>query len=173
MPDRRALLLGALTLFSGATSAPARAQGEPLPTPRGEVVLTVTGTIGRTNAAGEARFDRSMLEALGLRSLVTWTPWTDGEIAFEGVPGRDVIAAVEAHGREVRASALDDYECTIPLVDFERYDVLLALRMNGRQLAVRDKGPIWIVYPWSTHPELDDQATRRRSVWQLATLHVS
>jgi hypothetical protein len=72
----------------------------------------------------------------------------------------------------VRAHALNDFESTIPLADFELYPVLLATRIDGRRLEVRDKGPIWIVYPWSTYPELDDLATRRKSVWQLRSLRV-
>ena len=60
----------------------------------------------------------------------------------------------------------------IPIDDFHRYDVLLAVRMNGQLMRTRDKGPIWIVYPWSRHPELDDFLTREKSVWQLNALHV-
>jgi hypothetical protein len=60
----------------------------------------------------------------------------------------------------------------IPIDDFHRYDVLLAVRMNGQLMRTRDKGPIWIVYPWSGHPELDDFLTREKSIWQLNALHV-
>jgi hypothetical protein len=68
--------------------------------------------------------------------------------------------------------ALNEYQQTIPISDFASYDVLLAFRMNGRPMRLRDKGPIWIVYPWSDHPELDDFLTRAKSVWQLNALHV-
>ena len=140
--------------------------------PRDRVILTVTGAIGNTNAPGRAEFDLATLERLGVAKLTTWTPWTEGEIAFEGVRARRLMAAVDAKGTEVRAVALNDYTYTIPLDDFERYDVLLATRMNGQLMRVRDKGPVWIVYPWSEHPELDDFATREKSVWQLNALHV-
>jgi hypothetical protein len=82
------------------------------------------------------------------------------------------MEAVGARGSEVEVRALNDYKEVIPLDDFDKYDVLLAMRMNGRLMKVRDKGPIWIVYPWSEHPELDDFATREKSVWQLNVLHV-
>jgi hypothetical protein len=140
--------------------------------PRDRVVLTVTGAIGVTNAPGRADFDLAALERLGLRRLTTWTPWTDGDLRFEGVWARRLMEAVRARGTAVDALALNDYEQTIPLEDFDKYDVLLATRVNGQRLRVRDKGPIWIVYPWSEHPELDDFATREKSVWQLSALHV-
>jgi hypothetical protein len=140
--------------------------------PRHPVVLTVTGAIGITNAPGRADFDLLAIELLGLVGLTTWTPWTEGEIQFGGVWARRLMEAVRANGTEVDALALNDYEQTIPLEDFAKYDVLLATRVNGRPMRVRDKGPIWIVYPWSEHPELDDFETRKKSVWQLSALHV-
>ena len=146
--------------------------GEKLAPPQDQVILTVTGAIANTNAPGRADFDLGNLEQLGLTKLVTWTPWTEGEIEFEGVLARRLMAAVGAEGTEVQATALNDYEEAIPLADFQSYDVLLALRMNRRPMRVRDKGPVWIIYPWSGHPELDDFLTREKSVWQLTALDV-
>lgn len=173
MLDRRVFLQvhGALALW--AIALPIASNGEEsLASPRDRVVLTVTGAIGNTNAPGRAELDRAMLERLGVVKLTTWTPWTEGEVEFEGVWARHLMEAVDAQGTEVRAVALNDYEHVVPLEDFQRYDVLLAMRMNGQLMRVRDKGPIWIVYPWSDHPELDDFATREKSVWQLNALHV-
>jgi hypothetical protein len=156
-----------------ATALPVgAAAGEALAPPRGQIVLTVTGAIESTNAPGRADFDVANLEHLGLSKLTTWTPWTKGEIEFEGVLARRVMEAVGARGTEVGAFALNEYQQTIPIKDFESYDVLLAFRMNGRPMRLRDKGPVWIVYPWSDHPELDDFVTRAKSVWQLNGLHV-
>lgn len=147
-------------------------RADQLPRPTGRVILTVDGAITRTNAPGMAEFDREMLERLGLTRLRTWTPWTEGESEFQGVAARRLMEAVGATGTSVRALALNDFESSIPLADFERYPVLLATRIDGKQLEVRDKGPIWIVYPWTGNPELNDLPTRRKSVWQLKSLHV-
>jgi hypothetical protein len=146
-------------------------RAEDLP-PHERVILTVTGALANADASGRIEFDLNAIERLGLAKLITWTPWTDGEVEFEGVWARRLMEAVGARGTEVEARALNDYKEWIPIEDFERYDVLLATRMKGQILQVRDKGPIWIVYPWSGHPELDDFATREKSVWQLSALHV-
>lgn len=159
----------AFCAVGGSIAAPGE---ETLAPPHDEVILTVTGAIANTTAPGRADFDRANLEQLGLTKLVTWTPWTEGEIEFEGVLARRLMAAVGAKGTEVHATALNQYEEAIPLADFQSYDVLFALRMNGRPMRVRDKGPIWIIYPWADHPELDDFLTREKSVWQLTTLDV-
>ena len=54
--------------------------------PEGKVVLTITGRITETNADGAAEFDLAMLEAIGMKSFTTTTPWFDGPVTFEGVP---------------------------------------------------------------------------------------
>jgi hypothetical protein len=168
---RKFLFQGLLAL--GIAAAPiSTGVGENSAPPQTPAILTVTGAIAYTNGSGRAAFDITGLERLGVTKLVTWTPWTEGEVEFEGILARRLMEAVGASGSEIDAPALNDYEQTIPMDDFYSYDVLLALRMNGDPMRVRDKGPIWIVYPRSDHPELDDFITREKSVWQLTALHV-
>jgi hypothetical protein len=168
--QRRAFVLAAgLALGLAGTGA---ARAEALPEPAGPVLLTVTGRIRNTNADGAARFDRAMLEALGVRRLATSTAWTEGRTEFEGVLARDLLDAVGAEGSSVLATALNDYSVTIPLDELRRYPVLLALKMNGQYLKIMDKGPVWIVYPRDQHTELQDSLTDKKWVWQLRELRV-
>jgi hypothetical protein len=83
-----------------------------------------------------------------------------------------VLEAVRARGRTVVASALNDYLIEIPVSDFQDYPVLFALKMNGRELTVRDRGPIWIVYPRDDFPELRNERVNARWVWHLNALMV-
>jgi hypothetical protein len=138
----------------------------------GPVVLTVSGNIANANAGGAFKFDRAMLESLGVTTLKTTTVWTTGEVEFEGVLVRDVLNAAGAHGSEVVATALNDYVATLPLTELYRYPVMLAFKMNGEYMHVRDKGPIWIVYPRDQFPELQTSMTDKKWVWQLRELEV-
>ena len=160
-----------LALFLLLCSLPAMA-ADALPRPTGAVMLTVTGSIANTNVGKEARFDRAMLEKLGVQTMRTSTTWTTGVKTFEGVLARDVMKAVGAKGTELRAIALNDYVVKIPMEDFERYDVLLAFRMDGQDLTARDKGPLWVVYPRDTHRELNDSKFDARWAWQLKRFDV-
>jgi hypothetical protein len=161
--------LAAIVMFA----APALGQAlEPLPAPAGPVILTVAGSIAVTNGDSGAAFDRDMLYALGISELTTTTPWTDGQRVFSGVLGRAVLARVGAEGTTVLAFALNDYTVEIPMEDFEKYDVLLATEMDGEEMLVSDKGPIWIVYPRDSDPELQDRRMHDRWVWQLKALQV-
>lgn len=155
----------ALTMTTAATA-------ETLPVPSGDVILTITGDIGVRNAANGAEFDREMLNALESGEIRTSTAWTEGQQIFVGVPAAVVLETVEAAGSMVTAIALNDYKVEIPVSDFRDYPVLLALEMNRRTLRVRDKGPIWIVYPRDDYPELSTNEIDQRWIWQLRELHI-
>jgi hypothetical protein len=145
---------------------------EPLPAPEGPVLLVVSGNIEVTNSEDGAAFDRQMLYALGLTEVTTTTPWTDGTPVFKGVLARTVFERVGAAGNTVVASALNDYTVEIPMADFQDNDVLLATEMNGQEMLVSDKGPVWIVYPRDDVPALQDRRLHDRWVWQLKSLRV-
>jgi len=146
--------------------------GSALPPPTGPVVLKVSGNIDRGNSEDGVKLDWATLESLGVTTLRTTTVWTVGEVEFEGVLARDVLDAVGAHGSEVVATALNDYAVTLPLNELYQYPVLLAFKMNGEYLQVRDKGPLWIVYPRDQFPELRNSMTDKKWVWQLSELEV-
>jgi hypothetical protein len=140
--------------------------------PTGNTILVVTGKIANTNAGQVARFDRRMLEEIGTVTLSTKTPWYDDVVTFEGVSMRALMDAVGAEGTEVVATALNDYRSAIPMADFERYDVVLALRRDGKPMPIRDKGPLFIVYPFDSAAELRTEKYYSRSVWQVKELFV-
>ncbi|WP_370152672.1 molybdopterin-dependent oxidoreductase [Ferrovibrio sp.] len=165
-----AVLLLALLLARGAVA-------DTLPQPGDAVVLTVAGKISRSNgqdAAGrpEARFDLAMLQHLGITEFVTATPWHRGRVRFEGVLVRRLLEEVGASGDRLYAVAHNEYTANIPRDDAVRYDMILALRANGHQLGLRDKGPVFIVYPYDTDAALRSDVMYSRSVWQLRRLEI-
>jgi hypothetical protein len=171
---RRLFLAGALAAgFAGRAAA----QTGELPSPVGRVILSVGGRIARANArarsgAPRADFDRAMLDALGEAEIVTTTRWHRAAQRFQGVSGVAVLAAAGAEGEELRAVALNDYAVTIPVDDFRRGRAILALRANGRDLTVREKGPIFVVYDFDRLPAAGIETWIARSVWQLRRLEV-
>jgi hypothetical protein len=166
---RRIIHLGILLM---ALTGAAPTVAETLPAPDGPVLLTVSGRISHTNRDGDAVFDRAMLEDLGLTTLATSTPWTDGVPLFEGVPMAALLDAVGAEGEVVRGIALNAFEVALPLGELRRYPVLLALSMDGERLSVRDKGPLWIVYPRDQYAELQAPFHNQKWIWQLHSLIV-
>ena len=138
-------------------SAPAE---ELIERPVGKPLLTVSGNLRRTNGEKRAEFDRGMLEGLGMTEVHTSTPWTDDIQVFEGVLARDLLDAIGANGDVVRAVGLNDYAVDIPITDFFEYSVILALKQNGRYMGVRDKGPVWLIYPLDNHVDLQNKSIK-------------
>lgn len=166
MIARRGLLaLGLAT----AAAAPARAQ---LAAPQGRPLLLFTGRIGQTNTPEGAAFDLAMLDALPQGRFFGETPWTKGDQLFTGPLGAALLDAVGATGSEMFVKALNDYSVTIPAADFRRWRVILATRRNGAPMPVRDKGPVWIIYPMDTEPSLRAEPIYHRSVWQVSRIEV-
>jgi hypothetical protein len=144
----------------------------PLSTPKDKPILEIAGSIGNSNKDNMAVFDREMLESIGMETVTTTTPWHKGPVTFEGVPMAKVLQLVEAKGKTVRAFALNDYVTQIPMEDFSNFKVILALKRDGEYMPVRDKGPLFIVYPYDSDPALKSQTYYGRSAWQLKRLEI-
>ncbi len=157
----------AFTATPIAVPVAAKDLGKPLE----EVVLTVSNA-AVTNMDGAAVLDLAMLEQLGARSFETTTIWTDGPQQFDGVSLATLIDALGMQGDALRATAINDYSVTIPLEDISDEGAMIAFRMNGAPMSVRDKGPLWIVYPYDSDPRFQTEIIYSRSIWQLDRLEV-
>lgn len=165
MNRRKLFALAALPLMRPIDAAA-------LEVPEGPVVLTLSGRLRLPNRANEAVFDMPMLERLPQSSFTTRTPWYQQPRKFTGPLLRDVVAAVGGHGSQLRAFALNDYRVDIPAEDMQRYDVLLARLLDDRPMAVRDKGPLFIIYPFDQHGDLRNAVYFSRCAWQLKSIEV-
>jgi hypothetical protein len=148
------------------------ARADDLPAPQGEVLLTVRGAITATNAGDAALFDRAMLEALPAETFATSTIWTEGVRRFTGIPLATLLEAVGAEGRTLRAVALNDYAVEIPVSDAVAGGPVVAYAMDGAAMSVRDKGPLWIVYPYDADAVWRTEVIYARSIWQLSEVEV-
>ncbi|MFO1193986.1 MAG: molybdopterin-dependent oxidoreductase [Rhodoferax sp.] len=138
----------------------------------GKVILTISGKVADKNTADAAQFDLAMIEKLPQQTFTTMTPWSKEPIKFTGPLLRDVLAAAKASGTTIKAMALNDYKTAIPLEDAQKYGVILAHRMNDELIPVRTKGPLFIVYPFDTKPELQSAKFYGRSAWQLKSMDI-
>lgn len=167
MTTRRTLNT-ALFLTGLALSLPALALDAPTARP----ILTVSGKIAVKNAGETARFDMKMIEALPQHSFTTSTPWFDKPVKFTGPLLSDVLAAVKASGTTLSAVAINDYKINIPMADVSKYKVIVARLLDDKPMPVREKGPLFVVFPFDTAPELRTSTYYERSIWQLKALDV-
>lgn len=175
MKSRRTIVCGAASLALAAVmtqAIPPAARASELASPAGKVILTIDGKIGRHNTLGQADFDLAMLRAMPAVTIRTSTPWTEGLTEFEGVLLDDVLKAVAASGQKIKAAALNDYVADVDVNTAVSAGAILAYRINGAEISVRDKGPLWIMFPFDAKPELKSEPIYSQSVWQLRKMTV-
>jgi hypothetical protein len=133
------------------------------------VVLTIDGEI---KDAAPRDFSIGQLEALGLATIETSTPWHNGKVKFEGVPLKRLMDLVGASGETAAVLALNNYRTEIPLKDFASHPVILALKRDGNYMPVSDKGPLFIIYPFDSSKELNSEMFYSRSAWQVRRITI-
>ncbi|WP_339949133.1 molybdopterin-dependent oxidoreductase [uncultured Albimonas sp.] len=95
------------------------------------------------------------------------TPWTEGVVVFEGVPFADLAARVGVSEGPVALTALNAYQITLDAAQVIASGGVLALKMDGKTMSVRDKGPIWLVFPSEARPELAATDNTHMWIWQV------
>ena len=181
-----AVLVGVL-VFAGASgklaadehgyttvSSQSLAAGDAIPAPEGKKILTVSGRISGANMGDAAVFDVATLEKVGVVRFTTETAWSDNPITFDGVllaSLLDVIGA-EAGASSLKITALNDYAIEVPIEDAREWPTILALKADGKYMSVRDKGPLWLVYPRHINAEFGTDKYNARWIWQIATIEV-
>ncbi|WP_158021035.1 oxidoreductase [Chromobacterium sphagni] len=133
------------------------------------VILTVSGSIAKlTNKKSRIyEFRESDLRALKQHSIVTKTSWTP-ESTFSGPLIDDVLKTVGASGSRVKLFALNDYAYTLNRDELEKYNVILARSINNKRLEIKDRGPLWLMYPLPDMPAAErGPLLDAKLIWQV------
>lgn len=117
-------------------------------------------------------FDREALDAMRQVTYRTSTIWTDGVREFRGVPLSEVLkdAGVESGRLLLRAS--NDYAAEMPISAVTPDVPMIALTIDGEPMSLRDKGPLWVVFPYDLSTVYQSEVVYTRSVWQLVKIEV-
>lgn len=138
-------------------------------TARAEMTLEVT-TSGSNSATVE--FSLQDLDAMDQVTFSTSTIWTDDKVTFSGVPLKALLTELNTDGTSIEMVALNDYKVTMPLAELENDAPIIATRMDGETMSVRDKGPYWVVFPYDQDPKYRAETIYTFSIWQLKHLKV-
>jgi hypothetical protein len=160
---RHSLLLAAALL---SAAHPGRATEQPQ---ANAAVLTISFP-----DAGKPDLDLTMadLMAMPVSSITTTTPWHDGEQRFEGVALSHLMETVGASAQTLRVEALNEYVTELPFSDFADHGPILAYRLNGKEMSVSQKGPLFIIYGFDDKPELNSELFFSRAAWQVRSMSV-
>lgn len=148
------------------------ATAQDLPAPTGDVILTVSGAISATNMGETAAFDIEMLQAMDATTIETTTIWTEGTQVFQGIALDVLMDRMGVEGGTLKATAINDYTVEIPVTDAVSGGPILAYLLNGDKMSIRDKGPLWIIYPYDSNADYRSEVIYSRSIWQLDRIEV-
>ncbi|MFC7420811.1 molybdopterin-dependent oxidoreductase [Iodobacter arcticus] len=153
----RAVFLSLCLIFFGSTAI----------AKTDEIILTVSGKAG---LAPVIKLNDVSFAKIPHISMTVMTPWYPTPQKFEGPLLRDVLKLAGINDGNIKLIALNDYAISIPVSDALQYDVILARKLNGKIMSVRDKGPLFLIYPFHQHKELISTQYFRRCSWQLNSI---
>jgi hypothetical protein len=111
------------------------------------------------------------LLAMPQAKVITKNDYVDDKVEFSGPALRDLIVKYNIGRKDTLIlRALNDFSVKIPAADAYEYNVILALFSDGETMSIRDKGPIWVIYPMDDHEELRDDSYNSRIIWQLTSI---
>ncbi|ENM5834058.1 oxidoreductase [Vibrio metoecus] len=105
-------------------------------------------------------------------TIVTETPWTQGNTEFKGISAQAILAWMGVKQADLKVIALNKYWAVIPYSDIEKYNPVFAIQKNGKPMAIRDRGPVWSIYPLSSSGELNNEVLHSRMVWQISHIEI-
>ena len=158
----QALVVGGV--FASATAVSA----EILPAVE-EPILTIDGSVA---SAEGFKLDLASLQNFEPETFETTTIWTEGTLTFTGVPLKVLVEAAGGTGAMVVAEALNGYAVEIPMEEIEDKAPIVAYFINNETFSRRDKGPLWVVYPYDSDDRFKTETTYAYSIWQLHRLTV-
>lgn len=160
VPFARALFLAAIVVIKGSVG-----MADVSSTP----VLEVTG-----GQFSDQSFSLSVqdLRDIAVQDIVTSTIWTKGVHEFSGVPLYTLLQHLDVTGTIIQAIALNDYSVAIPVSDVRIGGPIVAFAIDGQPIPRREKGPLWIIYPFDQSPEFRTETIYSRSIWQLNRLNI-
>lgn len=128
-------------------------------------------TLRFADASGprQMQFTMAEIERLGVVAVTTSTPFTIGRLPLSGPPGYAIAQLVATDYSSVLVTSESGAVVEVEAEVFN-YEAILATRLSDAPLAVRDRGPFWLVYDFDqARPERRD-FLRARSVWHVASL---
>jgi len=129
-------------------------------------------TVSSTSESINATFTQQQLMQLPQHEIKTNLPWTEDSHTYSGPRLEDVLTSLEAKGEWLTLRALDYYSVSVNINKIKKFNPILALKKDDKLLTVRSKGPIWLILPVDSYPELNAALYNDYMVWHLVKIDV-
>jgi hypothetical protein len=118
---------------------------------------------GQTAKNRPVQLSLSQLQALATTSVWTREPHNTSDPKaihhFRGVAASRLLdeVGVAPNVTEVTFIARDAFRATVSLSDLRQYPIVIALERNGKKIPRSDGGPLYLVFPYSKFPQLQQK----------------
>jgi hypothetical protein len=178
-PRRVIAPLAILSCVVCLLSSQAKGQPPALPLPGGLTAQSADLAIhGVTRPEGTILLDLATVMAFPSRSFTCVDPWDGKEHSFTGVRLTDLLewAGISAQATRITVSARNKYSIPIRRADYEKYEYLLAWKIDGHLFsedkATKNRGPLSIAIDFGRHSSLDPAVYKHQLVWQVSEIDI-
>lgn len=165
--DRPAAWLAGVILALAASCAAADAGGG------GAAVPLEVRIADGSGDARQVTVDLSDSAALPRSGFRTSTIWTGGAERYAGVRLHDLLDWLGVDDGRLTLWAANGYMAEIPVSEVRPGGALLAFERDGARMSLRDKGPVWLLYPFDSAPRFRTEMHYARSVWHLDRIEIA
>jgi hypothetical protein len=117
---------------------------------------------------------------LSYQDILEFTPvehtmknvWVNKTVTYTGVKLSTIIQKYNITSEWLKMTAINDYSIKVPIIDAEK-GAFIAYLADGKPMKIRDKGPLWVLYPFGENEELEIDTYHNRSIWQLKLIEES
>ncbi|MGL5007724.1 MAG: hypothetical protein ACRC53_10275 [Plesiomonas sp.] len=113
----------------------------------------------------------SQLNALPQHQITTSTPWHTQARTFSGPSLTDILALGKIQSDRIEIDSINGYQITLSPTELAPYDPILATHVDGKEMRIRDNGPIWLVLPLDKYPNLHSSTYYAQMAWQIRSIH--
>jgi hypothetical protein len=133
---------------------------------------------GQTSTGQPVVLSLSKLEALATTTIQTKEPHNTNTpnaiFNFRGVPVSTLLneVGVAPTVSEVTFVARDGFRTTVSLADLRQYPIIIALERNGTKISRSEGGPLYLVFPQTQFPQLQQKYPDRFWAFYLTDMVV-
>lgn len=127
---------------------------------------------GDLNGGAPVSLGDDSLLALPQTHFDTSTQWTKGVHRFSGPLLGDLLEGYSAGPGDLRLAAINSYSVTVNRNLITEDAPIIANRMDGEPFSRRNKGPLWVIFPYDRSAKYQGELVYAASVWQLSQITV-
>ena len=112
------------------------------------------------------------LLALPQVTIETSTPWDEEVITFSGPTLKALLTRYNITEGELNLYASNRYQIQVPWDYIEDTTPIIANRMNGSPFSRRQRGPLWLIFPFDSDDRYRSYEVSAMSIWQLISMEI-